>query len=238
MAAPTDTSLNSTDPVVPDACQATMHFIHFDFHDSYFIDRGFYKTEDIEARFEHALTLNQSLQSNLDLGSFLTLEQSTIAKLPTEPTDQVLLQIIQIMPHKVEHHQKDTGLILHEMVVALWALRDDSFLGKFSKGRFHLTQLHRDSLFIVLDKPVNDTVLHLNKKKHLGLLLDMRFMDQLISNSKALYSQMRDKVELGYDVYIGMTLQQAMENWRLNYKATCIRSGVFGEIDHCFISLG
>ena len=215
-----------------------MRFVEFEFHQCYYSDLSFYSAESIESRFNGGIMQYQPLIGDPRRGTVLTIEQDMSNKKPSDPIKYVLLQVFQIMPIKVVGITMNQGLILHELVMKVWTCRSDDYLGSFAKGQYHLSPLKTLNLYMLLDKEVCHSILHLYKKGHLALLANLKLLEQLTTMSEQLQARVMTFIDWDYTVHIGLTLQQAHQNSNDNYKAQCICTCVFQEVDFCFISLG
>jgi hypothetical protein len=213
--------------------------VDMEFHQCYYTEHEFYGKEDIEARFNEAVMLNQPLISDPSRGPVICLDEWTSGKAPTDPIKYFLLQVIQIMPLKVEGIAMANGLVLHELVVKPWGCRSDDYLGFWAKGRYHLSHCKAMNLYLLLDKAVTLSVLHLYKKGHLALVADLELLDDLLFHSERLEKLVHHFVNF-YDhtVYLGLTQQQSKQNQKDQDKARRIQIRVFQEVDFCFASLG
>ena len=215
-----------------------LRLLDLEFHQCYFVDKGFYSPEHIEEGFKESIIKYQPLISDPSRGPILSLEEWTSTRMPTESFQYVLLQVMQIIPLKIDDKEQNTGLVLHQLEVKPWAYRSDSFMGFFAKGRSHLSRLKSLNLYLVLDRAITHSVLHLYKKGHLALIADLPFMDELAFRSEEIDRRVNDLVELGHTVQIGSTVQQSYQNNTDNYKVSEIRTFVYGDMDFCFVSVG
>ena len=215
-----------------------LRFLDFSFHDSYYIPGEFYQSADIERCFDEGLAKFQPLQFKPALGSCLTIDEYIGKKAPSCQGDLMLLQVLQIMPKKVKSHQQSSELVLHELAIEVWSCRPDSFLGRYSKGRFQLSRLGETDLHVVLDKPLSYLNLQLNKKGHLCLLLDQEFYSEIMDCSDRLRKEMNYSLDRGTTILTGLTSQQAVQNCHEYHKVSSIRTCVLSNIDVSYISLG
>lgn len=213
--------------------------VDLEFHQCYYRQRDFLSSEGIEARFNEGVMRNQPLISDPRRGPLLCLDEWSSGKAPTTPLKYVLLQVIQVMPLKVEGIALADGLVLHELVVKPWECRSDEYLGFWAKGRYHLSRCKSLRLFLLLDKAVTHSVLHLYKKGHLALVADLELLDDIVYQSEILEKLVDSFVNhYSQTVHLGLTLQEAQQNQKAWDKATSILIQVFGQVDFCFASLG
>ena len=212
--------------------------VDLEFHQCYYREKHWLSGESIEARFNEGVMKNQPPISDPRRGPVLCLDEWTSSKAPKTPLKFVLLQVIQVMPLKVEGIAMADGLVLHELVVKPWECYSDQYLGFWAKGRYHLEDCKSLRLYLLLDKAVTHSVLHLYKKGHLALVADLALLDDIVYQSEIL-EKLVDSFVNFYDqtVHLGLTLQEAQHNQKEWDKARSILVQVFNQVDFCFASL-
>jgi len=210
-----------------------------EFHQCHFFDTGFYNPRNLESNFNYHVARLQPPISDPSRGPVLTLEEWTSTRQQTEPIQEVILQVLNIVPMYLDGYGFKHGMKLHELVLVVWACRSDSYLGFFgAKGRLHLSRLKTLRLFVLLDHTVSHSVLHLFKKGHLAYKVDLQLLDDLIFMSELIEKKVESITSKGQDVYFGQNSEQALLNYKDYTKAHSIRTMVFGNVDFCFASLG
>lgn len=216
-----------------------LKFMTFDFHDCYYywshLDDEWYTQSQY---FDRARKEFHPADHEPNLGELLSLQEWTTIRKPTEPPKHVLLQVIHAMPISVDTWgQQKPGQFLHALVVKLWAVREEnSFMGFFGRGRTHLEGNKSPTcLYVVLDRPFHFSAIHLFKRGHLGLLLDLETADELLATAER--SHLRVEVTFQYNtVRTGLTHNEATRNMGRHVKALNIRFAL-SYFQSCFVTL-
>ena len=213
-------------------------FLELDFQNLYYIANGFYDRGAAEARFKAGVEMHHPDVSDYSSGSLLSLEEWVSPRTPTQPAKDVLLQVLQIMPFKLEAPFDRSSLVLHEMVVKTWFCQTDSFLGYWGKTRHCLTPAKPQKILMMLDRAMSHSVVHCHKKGHLGLCLSLEAMDQLASSSEQLHEKLQWLVDQGMTAITGLSIEEAIQNCKEHMKALNLRHSVFDDVDLCFARVG
>lgn len=222
--------------------EVPLTFVKINFLETYYYNRNddndpFYSTaKDFQGCITHFHKPNDNEPKQ---GELLQIEEWTSLRKPKEPSNQVLLQVFNLMPTWLNKLGSQNGeQYLHSILVKPWTICDEnSFMGFWGKGRKHLGRMisNHTELFLALDRPVTLSVNHLFKTGHIGLLMDQAFYDELVTRSKN-FRRVPNFRWTSSSSRVGLTKEEDLEN-RQNYiRASNIKHS-FGFIDSSFVTL-
>jgi hypothetical protein len=215
-----------------------IQFCSFDFNRCYFQGREWRSPEDIEAQFEYQVMKWQPLLCDPRRGPVISMELwNPLVEKTSAPPTQVILQVLSLHPFKWDYSLK-TEHILHEMVLVPWTCKPDTFFAKAGKQRYRLGHRNRKEfkIYLILNREVTVSVLHLYMSQHLGIILNQDLYEELIVNSDELSQRIEGKIELGDNLYSGSTRQKACDNACTNDRAKGF-SNVFDFIDIAYSTI-
>ena len=79
-----------------------MLFLELEFHGMFYIDKGHYDPKAIEESFEYGVARNHPAISDPRRGAVVSLDQWVSHRIPPPLPKDVVLQVLHIMPYKIE----------------------------------------------------------------------------------------------------------------------------------------
>ena len=217
-----------------------IQFIEFDIRDLFYFVKEFYVPPLVEEWFNEGVFICQPRSmSIMPLGPALTIEpwslQEENKKRHSTTTEKyVLLQILQMMPLKLDGHDS-AKLVLHELAVVAWNCLEDCSPLKPEERRYVLRRRPEAQVVLVLDRWVSHAVLHACRKKHEGLLFEASMYSLLLHYSGKLKDQVDEEVESGLNVQLGRTVQEMSWNQDQYHRARALINRVFDLVDIAYV---